>query len=84
MVALAITPDNKEIPLIRINDWDFNWQSTYLLKESLFLPKGTVLLLVAEYDNTLENPLNPSNPPRDVGYGWNSTDEMMNLIFYYY
>ncbi len=84
MVALAITPDNKEIPLIRINDWDFNWQSTYLLQEPLFLPKGTVLLLVAEYDNTIENPLNPSDPPRDVTYGWNSTDEMMNLIFYYY
>ena len=84
MVAMAITPDNKEIPLIRINDWDFNWQSTYLLQEPLFLPKGTVLLLVAEYDNTTDNPLNPTNPPRDVTYGWNSTDEMMNLIFYYY
>ena len=84
MVALAITPDNREIPLIRINDWDFNWQSTYLLQEPLFLPKGTVLLLVAEYDNTSDNQLNPTNPPRDVTYGWNSTDEMMNLIFYYY
>lgn len=84
MTALAITPDEQEIPLIRINDWDFNWQSTYLLEESLFLPKGTVLLLVAEYDNTADNPLNPLNPPKDVTYGWDSTDEMMNLIFYYY
>lgn len=84
MTALAITPEEQEIPLIRINDWDFNWQSTYLLKDPLFLPKGTVLLLVAEYDNTLENPLNPVSPPQDVTYGWDSTDEMMNLIFYYY
>lgn len=84
MTAMAITPDQQEIPLIRINDWDFNWQSTYLLEEPLFLPKGTVLLLVAEYDNTADNPLNPVNPPKDVTYGWDSTDEMMNLIFYYY
>lgn len=84
MTALAITPDQQEIPLIRINDWDFNWQSTYLLEEPLFLPKGTVLLLVAEYDNTRDNPLNPVDPPQDVTYGWDSTDEMMNLIFYYY
>ena len=84
MTAVAITPDQQEIPLIRINDWDFNWQSTYLLEEALFLPKGTVLLLVAEYDNTSDNPLNPMSPPQDVTYGWDSTDEMMNLIFYYY
>ena len=84
MTAVAITPNQEEIPLIKIKDWDYNWQSTYLLENPILLPKGTLLLLVASYDNTSQNPLNPSNPPKDVTYGWNSTDEMMNLVIYYY
>jgi len=80
----AITPDRKEIPLIKIDDWDFNWQTSYLYKDPILLPKGTRILSVATYDNTDENPRNPNSPVKDVGLGWNSTDEMMNLIFYYY
>lgn len=82
--ALAVTPDNEEIPLIKIDDWDFNWQSTYLFDESVTLPKGSLILIAAEYDNTADNPANPNDPVKDVGLGWNSTDEMMNLIIYYY
>ncbi|WP_432411815.1 hypothetical protein [Rasiella sp. SM2506] len=82
--ARAITPDGKEIPLIKIDDWDFNWQTSYLYKEPVLLPKGTRILSEATYDNTQENPRNPNSPAKDVGLGWNSTDEMMNLIFYYY
>jgi hypothetical protein len=82
MTAVAITPDQQEIPLIRINDWDFNWQSTYLLEEALFLPKGTVLLLVAEYDNTSDNPLNPVSPPQrcHLRLGFYRRDDEPNLL----
>ncbi len=82
--ALALTPNGKDIPLIKIDEWDFNWQSTYMYDEPLLIPKGSTILVVAEYDNTTENFANPNTPPKDVGLGWNSTDEMMNLIFYYY
>lgn len=82
--AIATTPSGEVIPLIKINDWDFNWQSTYLYKEPLLVPRGSVILVTATYDNTSENPINPNSPPKDVTYGWNSTDEMMNLILYYY
>ena len=74
----------KDIPIIKIDEWDFNWQSTYQYDEPLLIPKGSTILVVAEYDNTEDNFANPSSPPKDVGLGWNSTDEMMNLIFYYY
>lgn len=82
--ALAVAPSGEEIPLIKIDAWDFNWQSTYMFKEPLNLPKGSLILIVADYDNTATNPANPNTPPIDVKLGWNSTDEMMNLIFYYY
>lgn len=82
--ALAATPDGREIPLIKIDEWDFNWQTTYLLEEPLEIPGGSVILVSALFDNTSSNPANPNNPPIQVGYGWNSTDEMMNFIIYYY
>lgn len=82
-VAVAATPEGDAIPLIKIDQWDFNWQRTYVYPELLKVPAGSVILVQATYDNRAENPANPNHPPRDVGYGWNSTDEMCNLIFYY-
>ena len=35
---------------------------------------------MAHYDNSAENPVNP-DPNRDVGFGFQSTDEMMVGIF---
>ncbi|OIN58989.1 monooxygenase [Arsenicibacter rosenii] len=81
--AFAITPDGEAINLIKIDDWDYKWQLTYQFKELLTVPKGSIIIAEGRYDNTAQNPLNPNNPVRDVGYGWNSTDEMMNLVFYY-
>lgn len=81
--AFAVTPDGDAVNLIKIDDWDYKWQMTYFFQKPLVLPSGTVILAEATYDNTAENPLNPSKPPRNVPYGWNSTDEMMNLVFYF-
>lgn len=81
--AFAITPDGDAINLINITDWDYNWQLTYFFRDKLVLPKGSTIIAEAQYDNTDQNPLNPNRPARTVGYGWNSTDEMMNLVFYY-
>ena len=82
-VAYALTEDNEKIPLIKIDNWDFNWQTTYQFKHLLKIPAGSRILVEAKYDNTSENPANPNNPVRDMGYGWNSTDEMCNLVIYY-
>ncbi len=81
--AFAITPAGEVVPLVKIDDWDFNWQSTYVFKELLTVPEGAVIYAEATYDNTASNPANPHVPPRDVTYGWNTTHEMMNLILYY-
>jgi Copper type II ascorbate-dependent monooxygenase, C-terminal domain len=81
--ALAATPDGNAIPLIKIDSWDFNWQSTYVFNNLLKIPAGSIIIMQATYDNTDRNPANPNHPAKDVGYGWNSTDEMCNLVIYY-
>jgi hypothetical protein len=81
--AFAITPAGEAINLVSIPDWDYRWQLTYFFREPLILPKGSTIIAEAHYDNTDQNPLNPNHPVRTVGYGWSSTNEMMNLVFYY-
>ncbi len=76
MTVTAVKPDGEVLPLVRIPKWDFNWQITYNFKSALAVPKGTRLHLVAKYDNTTSNPNNPSNPPRTVHWGEQTTDEM--------
>lgn len=81
--AFAIAPGGELVPLVKINDWDYKWQMTYQFKTLLHLPKGSTIIAEATYDNTSQNPENPSQPAREVTYGWNSTSEMMNLVLYY-
>ena len=52
--------------LIRIPDWDLNWQAVYQLAEPLDLPKGTVLSMRWTYDNSSGNDRNPPSPPQRV------------------
>jgi len=82
-LAYAITPEGEKINLIKIPRWDFNWQTTYQFRKLIKIPAGSRIVVEAKYDNTSENPANPFQPARDVGYGWDSTSEMCNLIFYY-
>jgi mono/diheme cytochrome c family protein len=72
----ALRPDGSSSCLISIDDWDFNWQGTYLFDEPVALPAGTLLSLRATFDNSSRNPDNPNNPPKDVRWGEATTDEM--------
>ena len=82
-LSYAVTQSQDTIPLIRIPAWDFNWQTMYQFEHYVKIPKGSVIYGFATYDNTMDNPVNQYFPPRDVGYGWRTVDEMMNLVFYY-
>lgn len=77
MKVRAIRPDGTEEPLIWIRDWDFNWQGQYTYAEPVRLPAGTRIELTASYDNSADNPRNPSDPPRRVRFGEQTTDEML-------
>jgi hypothetical protein len=79
--AWATLPDGSERPLIWIKDWDFNWQDGYNYKQPVILPKGTRVDVRIVYDNSADNPRNPSNPPKRVWWGEQSTDEMGSVSF---
>jgi Tol biopolymer transport system component len=74
--ATATLPDGSVKPLIWIQDWDFNWQEQYNYKTSFTLPKGTRIDALLRYDNSADNPRNPSNPPKRALFGEESFDEM--------
>lgn len=82
-ISYAVTPTGEQIPLVRINDWDFNWQTTYQFKKMIHLPAFSRIIVFAVFDNTSSNSANPNSPPIDISYGWNTKDEMLNAVFYY-
>jgi hypothetical protein len=81
MKVVATPPKGEPIPLIWIKDWNFYWQDSYLYKEPLRLPKGTKIVVEAAYNNSPENPANPSTPPKRVLFGNGSSDEMCFAFF---
>lgn len=72
----AHLPDGTRRTLIEIDDWDFNWQDFYHFKEPVRLPRGTRIVATVIYDNSEKNPNNPTDPPREVGWGESTSDEM--------
>ncbi len=76
----ADLPDGKRCELLKISDWDFSWQDTYVYERPFILPRQTVITAEFTWDNTADNPRNPNTPPRRVLLGENSTDEMAGLI----
>jgi hypothetical protein len=79
--AAAAFPDGTTRPLIDIPRWDFNWQDDYRFARTFKLPKGTRLEVEAIYDNSADNPANPSHPPQTVTWGEETTNEMLYCFF---
>ncbi|MCS6990644.1 MAG: cytochrome c [Chitinophagales bacterium] len=82
-LAYAIKPDGDTIPLIRIPQWDFQWQYFYTFRKMLHIPKNSIIEVVAVMDNTANNPNNPHHPPQQVegrNGSMRTTDEMLQLI----
>ena len=76
MTVTARLPDGRTEPLLRIDDWDFDWQILYYFKRPVVLPAGTIVEAECVYDNSAANLRNPSKPPRLVTSGFETTDEM--------
>jgi tetratricopeptide (TPR) repeat protein len=81
MTAVATKPDGTTVRLMRISDWDFNWQDVYHYTDPIRLPAGTVVSMRIVYDNSEGNPRNPNRPPKAVGYGQQTSDEMGEMWF---
>lgn len=79
----AISPSNDTIPLVRINEWDFEWQDFYFFEYLQTIPSGSTMYGIGIYDNSASNPNNPNSPPVYVLPGLNTTDEMFLFYFHY-
>jgi tetratricopeptide (TPR) repeat protein len=77
--AFATLPDGTSQTLIRISNWNLNWQAVYRYAQPVFLPKGTTVSMRFIYDNSADNTLNPNHPPQRVLAGNRATDEMAHL-----
>ena len=72
------------IPMSRINKWDFSWQGFYTYPNFLRIPAGYKLYGTHVFDNTTNNPYNPT--PATVIVGTSTTNEMIfdGLMWTYY
>lgn len=75
----ATLPSGDIKTLLLIKDWDFAWQDRYYFKDFVPLPRGTRLDAEIHWDNSADNPRNPSSPPVRVTWGEESKDEMGSI-----
>ena len=81
MNVTLMLPDGTQQRLVNVPDWDFNRQSTYRYREPMKLPRGSTIKMTAIFDNSAANPRNPNHPPKYVGWGEQTTDEMGVVLF---
>lgn len=68
-------PGGKTQDLIHIPEWDPSWQSTYHFQKPVDVPRGSVIKVIAHFDNSA-HPRNPNSPPEEVKFGYGANDEM--------
>ncbi|MFP6584621.1 MAG: hypothetical protein VCD00_18960 [Candidatus Hydrogenedentota bacterium] len=72
----AKLPDSdRELLMLDIPDYDFDWQFTYPFEKPWKFPKGSKFIMRSVHDNSEGNPNNP-DPTADVKWGLYSGDEM--------
>ena len=59
--------------------WNFDWQIGYELEKPIPVPKGTRILAIAHYDNSIGNKFNP-DPTKLVLWGDQNWDEMQSVF----
>jgi hypothetical protein len=69
-------PTGETETLLDVPKYNFNWQLSYYLKEPKVLPKGSVIEVIAHFDNSPNNPFNP-DPTKDVYWGDQTWEEMV-------
>jgi len=72
----ATFPGGETRTLLKVPQYNFNWQLTYYLDQPILLPAGTQLTATAYYDNSANNKYNP-DPAKEVFWGDQSWDEML-------
>ena len=76
----ATYPDGRSEVILSVPKYDFNWQTDYIFRQPLQLPKGTKIRTSAWYDNSTANKSNP-DPNKDVYWGDQTWEEMQFTAF---
>ena len=69
-------PDGSTKELLSVPAYNFNWQRFYALKNPVFAPKGSELIVNAVFDNSSNNQFNP-DPSETLYFGEQTFDEML-------
>ena len=70
-----VLPSGEKKTILSVPRYDFNWQTYYVFKEPLQVPKGAKIVSTAWYDNSAANKSNP-DPKIDVKWGDQTWEEM--------
>ena len=70
-----VRPDGSKQVVLSVPRYDFNWQTYYMFKEPIAVPKGSRLISSAWYDNSAANRSNP-DPSITVKWGDQTWEEM--------
>ncbi len=78
-----LTRPNGEVEtMLRVSDYDFNWQWLYSTEEPIDVPAGSRVDVIANWDNTSSNPNNP-DPSKTIAFGDGTDFEMLIGFFDY-
>lgn len=69
-------PDGRRETLLNVPNYDFNWQTTYRLREPKPIPEGADLIIVGHHNNSSTNLANP-DPSQTVRWGDQTWEEML-------
>ncbi len=75
-----VFPDGKRDTLLNVPNFTWRWQLWYNLAEPIKMPKGTRIECTEHFDNSAGNKENP-DPTKTIGWGQQTTDEMMVCMF---
>ena len=75
-------PDGRTERVLSVPNYDFDWQTYYVLEQPLVVPKGTKFEASAWYDNSAANKANP-DPSVPVRWGDQTWEEMQYTGIYY-
>jgi hypothetical protein len=65
------------------DNYNFDFQSTYLFKNPVHWALGDTLQTTCTWDNSESNPSQFNDPPKDVGFGEGTNEEMCFFLFYF-
>lgn len=75
-----VFPDGTRDTLLNVPNFTWRWQLWYDLAQPIKMPKGTKLECTEHFDNSAGNKENP-DPTKTIGWGEQTTDEMMVCMF---